>query len=96
MAGVVTALPPEAQERALSSVAFTSAPQIQQLGERGQQLIDAAFRAFTDGVGATMLTAAGLLAVVAIAVWLVAPKPGTATDELRVVAEVPEPEVAVG
>lgn len=91
MADVVATLPAQVQERALSSVAFTSAPQLQQLGERGQQLIDAAFRAFADGVGATMLTAAGLLAVAAVVVFVVAPRPGTADEALRTAADEPDP-----
>jgi len=47
----------------------------------------AAFRAFTDGVGTTMLTAAGLLAVAAVVVWFVAPAPGAARASARAVAE---------
>jgi len=69
----VAALPAEAAERVLSSIAFTSSPVIAQLGETGQRLVLAARESFLGGVGDALLVGAGLLVAAALVVLVVAP-----------------------
>lgn len=73
MVDAVAALPAQAAERVLSSIAFTASPVIAQLGEAGQRLVLAAREAFLGGVGDALLIGAGFLVVAALAVLLVAP-----------------------
>ncbi len=75
MADAVAGVSAQVAERALASVAFTSAPQVSQMGERGQRLVEAALDAFAQGVSATMAASAGLLVLTAVLVWVMAPRP---------------------
>jgi len=74
MADAVAGLPPQAAEKVLGSIAFTSAPQVAQMGEKGRQLVDAAQHAFVAGVGASVFAAAATLLVAAAAVAVLAPR----------------------
>jgi EmrB/QacA subfamily drug resistance transporter len=74
MAEAVAGLPPQIAERVLGSVAFTMAPELAALGERGQQLADAGRAAFVDGVGDALFVGAAILALGAIAVAILAPR----------------------
>jgi hypothetical protein len=73
MAEAVAGLPPQIAERVLGSVAFTLAPELAALGERGQQLADAGRAAFVGGVGDALFVGAAVLALGAIGVAILAP-----------------------
>lgn len=69
----VASLPEQIAERVLSSIAFTASPAVAQLGERGQALVEAARQAFMDGVSRALVTAAVVLVLAAVAVYLRSP-----------------------
>lgn len=98
MLDAVAGLPPAIAERVLGSIAFTSAPQVAQMGEMGRQLVDAARAAFVSGVGTSVFVVAGILLVAAVAVAVIAPRGTTqpATPGLAVRESLPEavPELA--
>ena len=72
LAPAVAGLPRDAAEAATSSLAAVHAA-APGLGERGQQLLDAANQAFVDATGAAFLVAAAVLATGAVVVALRAP-----------------------
>jgi EmrB/QacA subfamily drug resistance transporter len=80
MADVITQLPQQAQEAALSSIAFVASPQVQQAGDAATPVVEGAKAAFVDGVSAALLIAAATAAVAAIAVFLLAPSRIQAPD----------------
>ncbi len=81
MAEAVAGLPPQIAERVLGSVAFTAAPELAALGERGQQLADAGRSAFVGGVGSALLVGAAILIIGAVAVAVLAPRVSAAATE---------------
>ena len=72
MEPVVAALPPQAAEYALRSVAFTRSPRLAELGEAGQVLADQGRAAFVDGISVALTTGAVIALVAAVVVWFVA------------------------
>ena len=74
MTDAVAGLPPQIGDRVLASVAFTSAPEVQQAGALGQALIAQAREAFVGGVGDAVLIGSVVLAAAAVAVALLAPR----------------------
>lgn len=81
--GLTAGLPPQLAEQARASVAFISRAPLDQLGPRGDALADGARSAFLDGVSAALGTAAGLAAVAAVVVFLLAPHQETADSDER-------------
>ena len=77
MAEVVASLPAQAREAALSSIAFTTSPQVEAAGDAARPVVEAARRAFVDGVHGALLVAAVVALVGALAVFLLAPSPGS-------------------
>ena len=80
MAAVVAPLPDAVREAALSSVAFTTSPQVAAAGDAATPLVEAAHSAFVDGVGVALLLAAGVAALAAVVVFLLSPRPGGAAS----------------
>ena len=78
MADAVANLPPAIAERVLGSIAFTASPQLAQLGEQGQRLVEQAQLAFVSGVNAAVLVGGIILLVSAVAVALLAPSGASA------------------
>lgn len=74
MADAVVGLPPAVAERVLGSIAFTAAPEVQQLGAAGQALVAPARNAFVSGVGDAVLVGGIVLVVAAVAVFVLAPR----------------------
>jgi Na+/melibiose symporter-like transporter len=73
MTDAVQGLPPDVADAAQSSIAATQTAGMERLGETGQQLMGAAQTAFVDGLAASMLLAAGIVAVAAVLVAILAP-----------------------
>jgi EmrB/QacA subfamily drug resistance transporter len=73
MASAVLHLPAQVADRVLGSIAFTSSPQVGQMGAAGQQLVEQARSAFLGGVSSALLIAAVFLAVTAVIVAILAP-----------------------
>ena len=78
MAEAVHGLPPAVADAAQSSIAFTQSPQVEQLGSAAHHLVAAAQQAFVDGIGGSLLIAAGIVAVTAVVVAVLAPSRTTA------------------
>jgi hypothetical protein len=74
MADAVASLPPAIAERVLASIAFTASPQVQQAGPAAEPIIAAARSAFVSGVGSAVFVGSAVLAVSALAVFLLAPR----------------------
>ena len=72
MADTVAALPPAIADRVLASIAFTAAPEVQ-AAPGAAPIIAAARDAFVGGVGDAVLVGSVVLAVAAVAVFLLAP-----------------------
>jgi hypothetical protein len=75
MTGAVGGLPDALAEGAQSSIAFTQSEQVWHLGPAADQLVSTAQQAFVDGVSGALLVAAGIVAVTAVIVARLAPKP---------------------
>ncbi len=80
MTDQVAGLPPKVADFILGSVAFTSSPELAQLGQRGQDLADLGRQAFLDGVSAALVVAAGVALVTAALVMLFGPRAREAAD----------------
>ena len=89
-------LPPAVAERAESSVAFTQSEQIGQLGPAAEQLVSAAQHAFVNGISGAMTIAAGIVAVTAVVVAILAPGSAQRHESVETPAAEPaEEELAV-
>jgi EmrB/QacA subfamily drug resistance transporter len=75
MTDAVHGLPPALADGAQGSIAFTQSPQVGQLGSAAGNLVSAAHQAFVDGIAGSLLIAAGIVAVTAVVVALLAPAP---------------------
>jgi EmrB/QacA subfamily drug resistance transporter len=85
MADAVRSLPAQAREAALSSIAFTSSPQVEAAGAAARPVVEAARRSFVDGVHGALVVAAAVALVGAVAVLLLAPRGrGSAVASQRV------------
>ncbi len=73
MADAVAALPPAIAERVLASIAFTAAPEVQ-AAPGAAPIVAAARDAFVGGVGDAVFVGAVVLAVAAVAVFILAPR----------------------
>jgi hypothetical protein len=74
MTGAVRGLSPAVADGAHSSIAFTQSAQVGQLGSTAHDLVSAAQQAFVDGIAGSLLIAAGIVAVTAVAVAFLAPR----------------------
>jgi EmrB/QacA subfamily drug resistance transporter len=75
MTEAVQGLPPAVADGAQSSIAFTQSAQVGQLGSTAHDLVSAGQQAFLDGIAGSLLIAAGIVAVAAVVVALLAPAP---------------------
>lgn len=75
MTGAVHGLPAEVAEGARSSVAFTQSEHLADLGPAAHQLASAAQQTFVDGIGGSLMIAAAVVAVTAVVVARLAPRP---------------------
>ncbi len=94
MATAVVGLPTAIGDRVLASIAFVSAPEISQLGPAGQVLVARAKDAFVSGVGGAVMVGSVILALTAVAVFLLAPSADAAREQREAIAEAeaaPEP-----
>jgi hypothetical protein len=73
VADAVLSLPPDIAERVLASVAFVAAPEVQ-ANPAAEPIIAAARDAFVAGVGSAVLVGSIVLAVAAVAVFVLAPR----------------------
>ena len=73
MLGAVGALPAQARDAALSSIAFISSPEVEGAGAAAAPVVEAARQSFVDGVHAALVIAAVVALAGAVAVLLVAP-----------------------
>jgi Na+/melibiose symporter-like transporter len=89
MAEAVQGLPPAVADGAQSSIAFTQSDRIGELGSAGGQLVAAAQQAFVDGISGALLLAAGIVAVTAVLVAILAPSPSRGRAATGVPVEVP-------
>jgi len=75
VASAVAGLPAQVRELVTSSIAVTTSPQVARFGETGRRVVEAAQRAFVDGIGSALLIAAAVVAVATVVTWLLAPSP---------------------
>jgi Na+/melibiose symporter-like transporter len=73
MADAVHGLPAPVAEGAQSSIAFTQSADVERFGSAGHQLVATAQQAFVDGLASSLLIAAGIVLVAAVAVAFLAP-----------------------
>jgi Na+/melibiose symporter-like transporter len=81
MARAVQGLPADAADAAQGSIAATQTADVQGLGSAGDALASAARLAFVDGINAAMLVAAGIVAMAAIVVAVLAPSAKRPEDQ---------------
>jgi hypothetical protein len=74
MAAVAASLPPQAAEGVLNSIAFVVRLPVDQMGDRGTQLVAQAKEAFADGVQQASIVAGVVLILAALAVLLLGPR----------------------
>jgi EmrB/QacA subfamily drug resistance transporter len=91
LAPAVANLPAAVSERVLASIAFTASPAVAQAGAAGQALVDNARAAFVSGVSDAVFIGCVVLAVAAVAVFLIA-EPGSAEVRESVSTEEREAE----